>query len=168
MQVDAIRQTEKDIQDSILEWLQYHPNTFVWRQNAGAMSGNYSSKKEDHKVNRWFIRFQSVKGIADIMGIWRTRPIAIEVKKPKGEPLKIDQEQFLQRFAECGGIAIVAQSLAEVQAVLGDIAKSDDLRSAGVYSKSVGVKVESEGTTRKTVGLPLALKRQYRQRGVRI
>jgi penicillin-binding protein-related factor A (putative recombinase) len=57
------------------------------------------------------------KGVADIIGIYRGKPMAIEVKKPGGR-LSDDQAKFLKRWAEEGGIAIVAYS---VDAVIGQL-----------------------------------------------
>jgi len=57
-------------------------------------------------------------GIADITGIFRGQPLAIEVKSDKGR-VSDAQEIFLQRFNEEGGIAFVARSIEDVQAKLG-------------------------------------------------
>lgn len=60
------------------------------------------------------------KGVSDLLGIWRGRFIAIEVKTPKPKktyPSK-DQKSFLQDVADAGGIAIVARSVEDVRKAL--------------------------------------------------
>lgn len=106
---------EKDIQKQIMEWLEYRPNCFVWRQNAGMRVGKYTNKVGQTSTHAF--RSASVQGISDIIGIWHGRPLAIEVKQPKKEPTP-EQRQFLDRFRAAGGIAIVAHSLDEVMSGL--------------------------------------------------
>ena len=53
------------------------------------------------------------KGIADIIGIWEGRFLAIEVKRPGGK-LSIEQELFLRRVNEKGGIGFVAYGIDDV------------------------------------------------------
>lgn len=55
-----------------------------------------------------------LKGVADIIGIFRKRPLAIEVKSHRGK-LSPFQEEFLREFHGNGGIAIVARSVQDVQ-----------------------------------------------------
>ena len=57
------------------------------------------------------------RGVSDLLGIWKARFIAIEVKVPKKYPSK-DQKSFLQDVANAGGIAIVARSVEDVRKVL--------------------------------------------------
>lgn len=96
-------QTEKQIQDQMLQWLAYQPKTFVWRQNAGSMF-------VDSPTGRHGFRSASVQGISDIMGVWQGKPIAIEVKRPGKKPTEM-QNDFLKRFAGAGGLSIVAFSM---------------------------------------------------------
>ena len=56
----------------------------------------------------------SVKGVADIIGIYNGRPLAIEVKTVRGK-LSEHQERFLTRWRNEGGIAIVARSVEDVE-----------------------------------------------------
>lgn len=106
---------EKDIQKTILEWLSYQKQTFVWRQNSGAMYA-------DSKTGRHGFKTASVQGVSDIIGIWQGFPIAIEVKRPKEKPTD-NQHAFLENFGKAGGIAIVAHSLEEVQESLKQVVK---------------------------------------------
>lgn len=97
---------ESQIQKTMLEWFKYQPNTFVWRQNSGAMY-------QESKTGRHGFKTASVDGISDIMGIYKGYPIAVEVKRPGGKPTE-KQTDFLTNFAKAGGIAMVASSLEEM------------------------------------------------------
>lgn len=58
------------------------------------------------------------KGMADLHGMLAGgRYFALEVKKP-GETTTAEQDQFLDRVKECGGIASVVRSHAEVPRLL--------------------------------------------------
>lgn len=71
------------------------------------------------KLNRifhWKV-FQSLgseKGVADIVGIYLGKPLAIEVKTAKGK-LSEHQAKWLDSFREAGGIAFVARSVDDVE-----------------------------------------------------
>ena len=56
----------------------------------------------------------SQKGVADIIGIYKGAPLAIEVKTAKGK-LSEHQAKFLARWVLEGGIAIVARSVEDVE-----------------------------------------------------
>jgi hypothetical protein len=55
----------------------------------------------------------SVKGIADILGIYAGRFLAIEVKKPGGK-LSPAQDKFLQDVRRNGGVAFTAYGVEDV------------------------------------------------------
>ena len=59
----------------------------------------------------------SQKGVADIIGIYKGRPLAIEVKTEKGK-LSQHQSRFLDIWRREGGIAIVARSIDDVKNAL--------------------------------------------------
>lgn len=98
---------EKDIQKTILEWLKYQPNTFVWRQNSGGMY-------IDSPTGRHGFKTASVDGISDIMGVYNGYPLAIEVKRPGKKPTEA-QMAFLSQFRDAGGIAIIATGIEDVE-----------------------------------------------------
>lgn len=64
--------------------------------------------------------FKSSKGVADIIGIYKGKPLAIEVKKPGGD-LSTIQFFWLDRFRKAGGIVIVACSIVDVQKGLKEV-----------------------------------------------
>lgn len=70
-------------------------------------------KKIYRRDNSPFFR----KGISDILGVFQGKPLAIEVKSPKGYPSP-EQKVFLADFEKHGGIAILARSLIDVIKVL--------------------------------------------------
>ena len=57
-------------------------------------------------------------GIADILGCYRGRMLAIELKSPTGKATP-DQERFLQNVRDNGGIAFVARTIDTVIDKLG-------------------------------------------------
>lgn len=111
MATGKLNPTEKQIQDVVMAWLQYHSDAFVWRQNAGMGIS-------EHKGKRHVFRASSQPGISDIIGIWRGWPLAIEMKRPGNHPTDA-QYSFLADWAKNGGIAIVATSLEDVKTCLG-------------------------------------------------
>lgn len=58
------------------------------------------------------------KGISDILGCYQGKMLCIEVKKPGGR-VSPDQEKFIARVNEEGGIAFVAWSVDDVVEKLG-------------------------------------------------
>lgn len=101
--------SEKDIQDSILEYLAVR-GAMAWRNNTGA--GTFRNKTGKER----FVRF-SVKGASDIFAIKDGHFYAIEVKKPDGV-VSDDQVTFLGNVRRAGGTALVAYSLQDVENVI--------------------------------------------------
>ena len=73
-----------------------------------------------HNVFHWKVwqGLGSEPGVADIIGIYGGKPLAIEVKAEKGKDPVGVQALWLQRFKESGGIVIVARSPEEVAEAL--------------------------------------------------
>lgn len=86
---------ERDITRQIRDCLKYH-GVFHWKVHQG---------------------LGSTPGVADILGCYKGRLLAIEVKAGKGR-LSEAQAKFLNRVRDEGGIAIVAYS---VEAVIGQL-----------------------------------------------
>jgi len=98
--VTKIELTEHEIQSNILERLNFLKRSFFWRENSGAFALENGGKKRFFRAG--------TPGIADIMGVWNGVPVAIEIKRPKTKNnVSIDQKAFLQRYRDCGGVAIV-------------------------------------------------------------
>lgn len=102
---------EIDIQNAILAWLSWQKGCMAWRNKS---TGVYDSTK------KIFLKDRSpfvIKGVPDILGIWKSCPLAIEVKRPNGKPSP-EQKAFIERFRANGGIAFIAHSVEEVKAYL--------------------------------------------------
>lgn len=67
------------------------------------------------------------KGVSDIIGIYKKRPLAIEVKSEKGR-LRPDQNEFILEWRSEGGFAFVARSVDEV---IRGLANIDDILEKG-------------------------------------
>jgi len=89
--------TEKDITKAIRQVLGIC-GIFHWKQWQGPMS--------------------QPSGVSDIIGIFKGRFLAIEVKKPGGK-LTANQAVFLERISREGGIAFVAYGVDDVITRLG-------------------------------------------------
>jgi len=90
--VKILRITEADITRQIRNYLKIR-GIFHWKQWQGPMS--------------------QPKGVSDIIGIYRGKFLAIEVKRPAAK-LTMAQAKFLTRVEDHGGIAFVAKSLDDV------------------------------------------------------
>lgn len=90
---------ESRIRDQIFEYLQ-KSGTFSWR---------------DYQPTTRYQRGVGTKrkGVADILGIYRGKPLAIEVKTARGK-VSHEQTMWLRAFSQHGGIAIVARSIEDV------------------------------------------------------
>lgn len=104
---------EKDIQNLILQWLMMQRDCMAW-QNDNV--GIYDSARKVYRSRPKY----ALAGIADILGIWRGLPLAIEVKRPGGKVSPL-QTAFLDRFELNGGISIIAYSLDDVLRELNSI-----------------------------------------------
>ena len=92
-----MRQKESELTSAIRSLLKT-AGVFAWKNWSGPMS--------------------SPKGIADILGCWQGRFVAIEVKRPGGRTTP-EQERFLEAVRRHGGIAFVARSIDDVILGLG-------------------------------------------------
>ncbi len=105
---------EKDIERLILDWLLYLPGCFAWKNQTG---GYFDAKKG-------YFRRQTnpyaIKGVPDILGVYKGRPIAIEVKSKLGR-ISPEQKLFIAKFVVHGGIAGVCRSLEDAQALIKSI-----------------------------------------------
>lgn len=102
----AVPVPESDIVRGCLELLKVR-GIFAWRQNSGAVP-----------VGKRFIRFTSINGVADILGILPDgRLLAVECKTKTGK-VSPDQRYFQQMIAENNGVACVVRSVEELEADL--------------------------------------------------
>lgn len=98
--------TEHDIQDAILEHLSYIKG-FFWRENSGVVpiTDKYGSRQ-----------FRGgIKGVSDILGVYKGRFVAIEVKRFETQHnISLPQMAFMEAIKLNGGIAFVCYDPATV------------------------------------------------------
>ena len=75
------------------------PDAMFWRQNTGTF--RTMDGKRVVKV--------SADGIADIMGCYRGKAIAVETKTPTGA-IRATQHRFRKAWTRAGGVYIIARS----------------------------------------------------------
>ena len=99
--------TEKQIENSILDFLSYLPGCY-WKNNS---VGVYDPIKKVHRKPGKYHR----NGVSDILGFDNTgKFIAIEVKTSKGR-LSQNQKLFLEDVNRNGGVGFVARSVDDVR-----------------------------------------------------
>lgn len=107
---------ESDVLSACLQYLRLR-GVFAWRQNQGAIplkDGGYR-------------RFVGLKGVSDILGIlpqtvdvvnagrWTFgNLLAVETKRP-GEKPRLEQEEFLRRVNDLGGVGLCVHSVGELE-----------------------------------------------------
>lgn len=102
-----MKQTEKQIENAILDYLTLLPGTY-WKNNS---TGVFDPTKKVFRKSPKYHR----NGVSDILGIDADgRFVAIEVKTPKGR-LSENQKLFLDDINHFGGIAFVARSVDDVR-----------------------------------------------------
>lgn|SRR5487761_1771350 len=97
---------ESRIRNLICSWL-LAKRAFIFVHDS---VGVYDPVRKCFRSNRNPYR---IKGVADLLGIWKGRPLAIEVKVPGKYPTP-DQKAFLLAWEDHGGIGFVARSLDDV------------------------------------------------------
>ncbi len=99
---------EADILRDCLMWLKLH-GVFCWRQNQGAITGEHNGK---HR----FLRFTSMAGVSDIVGMLPPtgRLLAVECKRPGRHPTP-EQQAFLDLVRESGGVALCVHGIGELE-----------------------------------------------------
>lgn len=102
-------QTEKQIENAILEYLSFRTDCYAWKNNTTGIfdkeRGCFRKPKGKYLIN----------GVSDILGVFRGRFLAIEVKTPKNKKRPEHQVAFLQSVNEMGGIGFFATSVKEVE-----------------------------------------------------
>ena len=106
---NILKSSESEIQNQILDWLNKN-KIFAFRVNT---TGTYDPVK---KIYRTMGKFQ-LKGTSDILGIYKGKMVAIEVKSQKGKA-SIEQIAFINKINACGGIAFIARSIDDVKKAL--------------------------------------------------
>lgn len=103
--------TEKTIERSILDFLRWK-RVFAFKVENG---GVFDEKRKAFRFSA-----MRTRGIADIIGVYKGRPLAIEVKTPTGR-LSDHQKIFLSDWSSAGGVAVVARSVDDVLDLIAEI-----------------------------------------------
>lgn len=104
----ARRQRETELQLDILKYLKAR-GIFSW-----------PDKQIEKRTAHWTVNWS--RGVPDILGIYRKRPLAFEVKVDKGKPSK-KQQEFLHDFEMFGGLCGVIRS---VEDAIGKLKEFDE------------------------------------------
>jgi len=102
---------EKVIENLLLEWLNYQRGCFAWKNNS---MGVYDPIKKTFRTNK---NKYVHNGVSDILGIYKGRLLAVEVKTSKGVVSRA-QQIFIDRVIKEGGIAGVARSLQDLEKLI--------------------------------------------------
>ena len=99
--------TATQLQQYAINKIQNDMGGIAWRNNAGALG-----------IGKRFVRFGRV-GSGDVIGFLPhgARFVSIEIKTVNDRPTD-EQTEFLLRVREAGGIAFIAESIADVDAGL--------------------------------------------------
>lgn len=97
---------EREIEEEILFYLN-KKGIFAWKN----LTGGYFDpvRKRYRKQSSKF----AINGVSDIIGIYESRPLFIEVKSKKGVVRK-EQKQFIARAQREGALAFIARSVDDV------------------------------------------------------
>jgi len=108
--------SEKDIERSILHYLSMLPNCFSWKEDSQGMIWD---KGGERKVIKLRSRYRA-EGKSDILGVYRGKFFAIEVKSGRGKPTQA-QLNFIESIKRAGGHGIVVWSLDEAISFMNQI-----------------------------------------------
>lgn len=106
-----LKETEKDIENAILAALQTVKGCKAWKNQS---VGIYDPTKKSFRRRS---RYQ-IKGVSDILGIYKGKMICLEVKTKKGR-LSPEQKSFLEEMQALGAFTACVRSVPEALAVLG-------------------------------------------------
>lgn len=102
--------TEKEIENSLLTYLKIK-GAFVWKNDS---VGIYDPLR---KVYRKKHSPHAIKGVSDILGIYKGLPLAIEVKSKKGR-VSPEQHLFFETWFKHGGVGGIARSIDDCDGIL--------------------------------------------------
>jgi penicillin-binding protein-related factor A (putative recombinase) len=97
---------ERAIQNQVCAYLRLR-GAFIFIHDS---VGIFDAKKGIFRANKSPYR---IRGVADILGIYKGKPLAVEVKTKTGK-LSEYQKDFLDNWRAHGGLAFVARSVEDV------------------------------------------------------
>lgn len=114
--------TEKQIESAVLDYLNALLSCFAFKVNT---VGIYDKARKVFRTNR---NRHLHNGTSDILGVYKGRMFAFEVKKPKSVssaktyPSK-SQKSFLDNVIRCGGNGCIVRSIDDAMAFIAVIEK---------------------------------------------
>lgn len=111
--------TENQIRNAIAEYLIYD-GWLVIRINSGAAVVTENNKRRFVSFVKWMSLGQGTQtaGVSDLLCIKAGHPpIVIETKRPGNTPTEA-QKRFMAQWEAHGGVALVAESVADVERIL--------------------------------------------------
>jgi penicillin-binding protein-related factor A (putative recombinase) len=109
MSKKALAPTEKEIEKSILQYLEFLPECVAWKNQSSGLFD--PTKKVFRKAKSKYL----INGVSDILGIYQGKFLAVEVKRPTNKKRTVEQNNFINMININGGIAFYASSIDEVK-----------------------------------------------------
>jgi penicillin-binding protein-related factor A (putative recombinase) len=102
------RTPEQMVKTAILKYLSFKREGKFWMNKS---TGTYDPVRKIFRKNRskW-----EILGVSDILGIYREKFIAIEVKSAKGRASP-EQVKFIAEINRLGGVAFIARGVEDVE-----------------------------------------------------
>lgn len=121
----CVQLTEKEIEESILNYLNLLPRCFAFKVKT---TGFFDTKRRMFRKNT---SKYVVPGTSDILCIYRGKFIAIEVKTPRTYKLKTptveNQQAFIDKVVSCEGTALFVWSLDQVVRLIQTLNQQPDV-----------------------------------------
>lgn len=106
----SLKEVEKDIENAILEALQLVKDCYAWKNQS---VGIYDPTKKSFRRRSKY----QIKGVSDILGIYKGKMLCLEVKTKTGR-LSPEQKAFLEEMKKRGALTGCVRSVIEALDVL--------------------------------------------------
>jgi len=100
---------ENLIEQSILQYLEFLPGCYAWKNHT---TGYFDTRTQTFKKQK---SKYAINGVSDILGIYKGKLLAIEVKDPQNKSRTDSQNKFIETITRYGGLAFYATSVDEVK-----------------------------------------------------
>lgn len=106
--------SEKQIENEILYLMNQISGCFAWKNHS---TGIFDPRRKVFRKLQGF----AIKGVSDIIGIYKGRMLCLEVKSATGK-LRPEQKKFLEKMQELGAVTAVVRCWPDAQRVLEEVA----------------------------------------------
>jgi len=117
--------SEKQIETEILFRLNQIKDCYAWKNHT---TGIFDPRRGVFRKLGGY----AIKGVSDIIGIYKGKMLCLEVKSATGK-LRPEQQKFLERMKELGAVTGVVRSWPEAQRVLDEITGDTQRTQAETY-----------------------------------